>query len=343
MIDELRAACLQADVDRGWSREPCDVMKEWWQNEERRQACPEVWGVPLPVRSPGGGRCVTTPRSRERFVHPVVPQLVAPGEMARRYLRGCVRAAAPLYRPGSPMRPRKGSPRLPFRRTALGWFDIPRNASYYKGGLLTGEWAVVDITSAYYSIVIASPMDLWLRVSGDRVSARLGRCEFLRAGELSDKGVQRAIVGMFARRDMACERYGKPHVYPWSSFCGPDLTGLVHLTMSAIAWEAVRDFGAVHFATDAAIVPLERRDLWAAHLASAWGLSSHVIAEGPGTLVAHNTWEIGEQSRNHQRIRTTPAVPVTHLAAMSPRLVASVRGLRADLVARERDDVPWPA
>jgi len=344
--EELEAACLEADERGKWRRHECDVMVEWWRNWERREGCPEVWGVPIGERRATASRSVSTPRSRERFVHPIVWPC-APGELARRYLTTCMKAQRQRYPVGSPMRPRKGGgQKLPFRKTSLGLLHLERNACYYVGGKLAGEWTVVDIDSAYYSVATAAPMDLRLGIDAERVYTGLGRCEFLRAGELVDKGVQRAVVGMFTRTAMAYESYGKPKVLPFSSFCSPGLTGLVHLTMSAIAYDAIRNFGAVHFVTDAAIVPLDQRDAWQRHLRDAWGLASHVLAEGDGVIYGHNCWEIGEQSRNVARFRTAIGAPVVHLVgqgAMRPELVASVRGLRADLLGRTVDAPPWPS
>lgn len=322
-------------------------MTEWWEDHERRAACPEVWGVPVvgPKGQASGGRSVSTPKSRERFVHPIAWPCSA-GELARRYLRTCLRAQRPRFKSGSPLNPGPGArrgPRLPFRSASLPWFSFPRNAAFYAGGVHAGEWSVIDVTSAYYAVATAAPMDLWLRWSSTEVHASLGHCEFLRAYELQDKPVQRAVVGMFARREMTCEQYGKPRTFPWSSFCGPDLTGLVHLTMMAIAHDAVANFGAVHFATDAAVVPLERAEDWQGHLGRAWGLSSHVITEGPGTLYGHNCWDIGDQGRNVRRFRTASGSRLPLRVAMGPQLVASVQRLRRELLERERAQAPWPA
>jgi len=331
---ELVAVCWADDARRKARRYVADIASEWRQNWERKAACPQLWL---------GGLSAATPRTRERWVDQDAWPATR-GELARRWIATSMAAVRDLYRKGSPLNPRKGSPRVPWRRDAAPLGDWCMVEGHFVGdGPRQGEWAVVDIERCHYSLLAAATIDGWFRIDDERAVYSPGRCELLRTDELDDNGIGKAASGMFARRSMEWLRYGERQIIPLSTFWSPDMTGLIHATVTAIAWDAVELFGARHVCCDAAIVPLDRAEEWQAFLAERWGLASRIEASGRGYLFGFNHWRIGGTSRNQQRRRPADEPSTSNLRPMTADLRSSLADLRRGLLTRNRHEAPWPA
>lgn len=177
---------------------------------------------------------------------------------------------------------------------------------YYEPGTVNGrhrgDYAMVDISSAYWTIHKSVTIDLkfepgrWIL---------LGRTPYRHTEEVTAyRGMRHAIPGMLAAAEMAEYRYGKRIDYKFpDKLSYPGIIGYTYHVMHAIAREVIDHFDAAMVLTDAYIVPRDRAEELVRFLRERWGVTGVVKARGYGALYEMNVYQIGTY-----RSRNAPAV-----------------------------------
>lgn len=343
LVAELTADRLQHDEEKGWRRDSCFIIPEWWDDQKRIAAVPRLFL---------SGTSATELGVRRRWVDdPKFP--VGWGEIARAYIDRALQGAKHRVKPGSIV----GRGRVPWRKEALGFLPFKSGLYLSADAPRTGRMAVVDIDRAYWQIASAATADMFFRVRGDEVHWLVGRVEWPRVAdtfEMADLG--RSIVGMLGSTGMKWRRYGVlshpktagcpagcrgPHNAP-SGLMAPDLVGMVAWTLQAVAVEAVERFGARMWMTDAAVVPTDRVEAYQAWLASRWHLSSRVVHRGPTMIYGANRYRCGEhQTRDVANGDTQLSGPYDNLLVVRPAVRDGLADMRERLLGREREEPPW--
>lgn len=302
----------------------------------------------LPLTYRNWPTITSVPKTKTKYLHPALD--CSWGELARLYLQIALAV--------------NGVKRVGYRREALDYLEW-HDPVYYAGGDLgtnTGRMVVVDCTAAHWSILSPGTLDLVFRLKpGGGLDAAWGHIEPPRAGQVADlpKKVRLSITGNLARRTVERWRYNKPeHLRAPTNLLAPDAIAYIHLTLQAVAWEAVRDWRCRHVAMDSYIIPEDLAEPFIAWLADRWLLTGTVRARGEGRIYNTHQWEIrphrpgdlGHSTLNairlHMRCKDPPVEPLAYTDGLIghqlfPKTIEDLVWFRHRLAGRRRVDPGW--
>lgn len=167
-----------------------------------------------------------------------------------------------------------------------------------------GEWAMVDVKAAYWTLYSRRALDCMFRVStgfdwdpGNRGEWRPGVLT-IPEGDLAwvgeEKALRNAAWGVMQGGNISWYEGGAIRSKPSRSrYAAPDLVQFVLAQMNAVAAEA-RALGAVMWLTDAAICRPDQVNLIRDVLHARWGLDVALKAYGGGYLYGLGDYEIGD-------------------------------------------------
>ena len=238
-----------------------------------------------------GTRSLYDPTTHRKFIHHT-DWPYGRHELARPYLRWIHEAQTKGVSKNAMV-----SRRVPWRTEQLPMLNIP-HPLYFPGGSLNGDWAYVDISSAYFQVY--SPATLDLVFNPDRQHLGVGRVEFLGADQLGDdRALRNALIGVCRTQRVSELLHGELHTRPvHNRFLAPQLWGYIAYTLHAVAREAVERFGACYVHTDGIIVPANRAEALMRWLADEWRLESKIKAQGPGSVWCVGGYRVGDVSSN---------------------------------------------
>lgn len=219
---------------------------------------------------------------------------VTNNELAREYLKYCLEEGQ-----------RTGGQILRCPKSHDRYLDILPTL-YYEGGRHNGEYAYVDISSAYWTLCKTSTIDMRYE-PGHHVLT--GKAPFLDADEVTVyRQLRHAIPGNLKCGDMQVSRYGELSTCDFRSRLGyPSLVGYIMHTMHAIAREVIDHFGALMILTDAYIVPRDYASSLIDFLYERWGLQSIIKSEGEGSLYQLGVYQVGSKRSTNAPVRRTQA------------------------------------
>lgn len=268
---------LEKDRRSGWGRQLEPNLESWWH--ENMECLPVAYKGPAIVSVPARKlKVVDVPKltvvramPEERSVLPVTP-----GEMARMYLKQTLKL--------------NGVERLRHRLTDRVWAELVDPTYYQPTGRIRA--VEVDLVAAHWNVARVAPLDLRMC---DGFTSLAGSCEWASPERVDQlpKQVRLALTGIIGSKSLTMYKAGVPHeVNHLGEFFSPCLIGLVHATLQAVAWEMVQDFGCVHVATDAYIVPEARADAAREYIRNRWQLDTTVKARGMYQTWNLNVWDI---------------------------------------------------
>lgn len=260
-----------------------------------------------------GGRAAWDCQAQERLVHISLPEAPDASELARPWLRHCVDVSGTKRT------------RIPWSNDQFSWLSIPQPLHLAQVGELRGEWAMVDIEAAYYSIYSALSLDLEYKRDRGTMTIR----------DVAFDGHEQIAPHKLAR-NMAAGIIRSTHRTIWeggtvheershNTLLAPQLWALIADTMHAIARRAVEGYGAVFVNTDGYIVPAGHADGLITELADDWCLKASVRASGKAALQSYTSYQVGDHTTetNHQEM-----VPKSNLVDLSSQQVARLARLR---------------
>lgn len=288
LTQDLIAAALTRDVERGWQRTRVEVAREW--PEERRVTVPKLFLNKYQA---------TDVKAKVREVDTCVWP-VSDGEQARTYINLALAQA--------------GKKRIWWRKDAVGAHLPLRPALALTDRPRRGEMAVVDIDRAYWQIAAAATADVHFRVLGDQADFLLGKINWPRVDESYETpNLGRSIVGTLGKTTIDWYRYGEkthddrgcakgcrgPHTARPVGLLAPDLVGYVCWTMHAVATEATERFGASMWMVDAAVLDADQADSWIDWLRTRWGLTARIKHAGPTRIYGIGRYECGTHATDN--------------------------------------------
>jgi hypothetical protein len=166
-----------------------------------------------------------------------------------------------------------------------------RQVPMYFGGPCSGQFACVDLVSAYWQLYRVATLDL---AYDGQSTPRNGQIRFLGADELRPyKLFRNAVIGFIRAEQFTKSTYGEFESSPigprWQR---PSLWAWLIDTLEAIAWEARMLFGAVHIQVDGYIVPASVAPDLVQFLVDEWHLEASIRASGLGTITGLGHWTI---------------------------------------------------
>lgn len=205
------------------------------------------------------------------------------------------------------------------RREYNRYCDI-KSTWWYPGGRHRGEYAYVDISQAYWSILKHSTMDLWFE-PGKYLSQHF--VPFRDIEEVTDfRGLRHVIPGSLHIRETQVSRKGQIELRAIkSSLWYPATYGYTMHVMNAVAREVIDNFGAMMVLSDAYIVPVEMAQLVVEFLQERWGLTGVVKGSGSGALYGQNCYRLPGKASADAPVRWTTAKKWTYITESGTEMV----------------------
>lgn len=171
-----------------------------------------------------------------------------------------------------------------------------------RGEPPSGVFAYVDITACFWSLYGSTALNLTFDPRG-QVTLPTPRSRGIWPLHRSEwgawKGPRNAAWGSF---------WPHPHYWAWSghrqilrackgssTLANSSIIAWVIDILHAVATEAIDDFGARAWLTDAAILPSSRAEEWIEHLANRWALPSRVLAAGDSYIWSMGNYAVGDR------------------------------------------------
>lgn len=254
---------------------------------------------------------------------------LAPWEIAGPYLQAVHRAGRPLKG--------MGRYRVPWRQESLRWLKMPA-PNYFRKVVHHANLAYVDVDAAFYSLYHNTTLDMGFEPG--RYSYT-GRLPWLEPSALADdKLIRNALIGIVRSTSRTEARYGEVITLPTvvgnkdlgvkaNNMLAPGLWAYITHCLHHVAADAVKDFGAVMWATDGGIFPREKGERFVTYLAETWGLTGSLRAAGPGVVRSVASWQIGATSKGRPETR---GQTIAGIAPLEPEVRAHVRRVRHQLL-----------
>jgi hypothetical protein len=184
---------------------------------------------------------------------------------------------------------------VPERETV--YVNLPILPAYSDGKSHSQQpLAIVDIISAYWSLLRCVPLDTTY-LEG---TVTPGRIHFLEQNQMDQcKLVRNSLYGL-TRTPTSTKHYRFGHEVQteWQKpqpFWNPHLSHIIVNTMQAIAIDCLEKFGIYQWITDAAIVPAKRASSLMQYLSETWHLETRLVTEGKGVIKGYGAYDIGSQ------------------------------------------------
>ncbi len=216
-----------------------------------------------------------------------------------------------------------------------------RFAIFSKQSDVYDNWSLVDIKSAYWSIMSTYPLTSALIVSDTEV--KLGRQQKVILANhydwLQDKNVKLATWGSMVRPGMSRLVYGKMREAPYgNTHFNNSAVHWLYLVMNAIVCDMRYIFGVKVFNTDCAFVSKEQEADVISYFKEAWHLDITVKGSGEGVVHGPNHYKVGDKwgNKDHMQRRIesgyTPPLRVGNYYEMSKELLESVKKVRSHIL-----------
>ena len=212
-----------------------------------------------------------------------------------------------------------------------------RFAIFNKQSDVYDEWSLIDIKSAYWTIMSTYPLTSALIVKENEV--KLGRQQKVvlanHFGWLQDKNVKLATWGSMVKPNLSRLVYGRMTEAPYgNTHYNNSAVHWLYLVMNAIVCDMRYIFGVRVFNTDCAFVSKSQEAEVISYFKEAWKLDISVKGSGEGIVYGPNHYKVGDKwgNKDHMIRRMEsgykPPLKSGDYYEMSKDLLESVRKVR---------------